>query len=612
MTATEPTLDLAAAHRFFAADCFKRAWDLTDQPERSPEENQDMLHLAIAALWHWTRREDCTPKNISIGAWQIARSYALLGQAENARRYAERALQAAESGAAGPFYIGYAYEALACAAAVGGDRVQAAAFVAEGRCLRRRSPPAGRPDPAGRFHAGPCWPIWTRSPPARNERRGYGGFLKKSLFVLPVLLALLMLLSSACELPALTGGSDPSGPAPTLPPAVPPGAPTLVAQPTSPGSSVEPGSEPAPPGAATPAAPPPAGGGLPAPLLFLAPVEETDQIWRLEVDGQGLRPLTQEAEPVLDFDVSAVDGRLAYVSGNDLIVANPDGGGRIVLVDGPETPPENDPQGALMLLGKPRWSPGGERIAYGLGGVNLVAASGGEPLRLLSSDPPPAAPDAPSQSPAYWYWPETWSPDGSRLLLGYSLWPDSGGLAILDAAGGAPRLIRSVEAFACCQPAWSADSAFIYYASPFFGMILSGMWVADAATGESRTLIQGDAPDGAFRLPGFVHPVAGGSLYYFYARSDAFPEGQIKLSPVHALRRRSGRQTPLRSDAWMVGEALWTPDGSGVVILDLETPAPPSPGGAVQPLGRLIYLASDNRPPLLLPAAGYTLRWGRP
>ena len=48
-----------------------------------------MLRLSLATTWHWTQRPDCTSTNLSIGYWQTARIYALLGQAENARRYAQ-------------------------------------------------------------------------------------------------------------------------------------------------------------------------------------------------------------------------------------------------------------------------------------------------------------------------------------------------------------------------------------------------------------------------------------------------------------------------------------------------------------------------------------------
>jgi hypothetical protein len=114
-----PNINEADAHRFFSASCFNRAWDLIDKAGRTEAENEQMLLLSQSSLWHWTQRHDCTPRNLSIGYWQLSRVYALLGRAEDARANAEACLRQSEGEA--PFYIGYAHEALARSAAVAGD-----------------------------------------------------------------------------------------------------------------------------------------------------------------------------------------------------------------------------------------------------------------------------------------------------------------------------------------------------------------------------------------------------------------------------------------------------------------------------------------------------------
>lgn len=115
----EPTFDLQAAHKYFSAHCFNSAWGLIDKEERTPEEDQLMIALNQASLWHWTQREDCTPKNMSIGYWQTSRIYALLGREHPARKYGQLSLGYAKD--AEPFFIAYAYEALARAAKLAGD-----------------------------------------------------------------------------------------------------------------------------------------------------------------------------------------------------------------------------------------------------------------------------------------------------------------------------------------------------------------------------------------------------------------------------------------------------------------------------------------------------------
>jgi hypothetical protein len=111
--AKKPDFDLQAAHKYFSAECFNRAWDYIDKPVLKSDEGDRMLQLSLASLWHWTQREDCTPTNLSIGYWQVARVYALLRLADQAKHYGQLCLEASKNAGVEPFYEGYAYEALA-------------------------------------------------------------------------------------------------------------------------------------------------------------------------------------------------------------------------------------------------------------------------------------------------------------------------------------------------------------------------------------------------------------------------------------------------------------------------------------------------------------------
>lgn len=115
----KPDFDLATAHKYFAAHCFNSAWGLIDKKDRTPDEDEAMVQLCQSSLWHWNQRSDCTPTNLSVGYWQAARVYAILGQNDNALHYGHLSLKAAQD--AGPFYVGYAFEALARAALGAGD-----------------------------------------------------------------------------------------------------------------------------------------------------------------------------------------------------------------------------------------------------------------------------------------------------------------------------------------------------------------------------------------------------------------------------------------------------------------------------------------------------------
>lgn len=115
-----PEFDLEKAHKYFASQCFNQAWDLIEKADRTPEENLQMIRLNQASVWHWTQRPDCTSQNLSVGYWQASRIYALLGQADNARIYGQLALD--QSDGLKPFYVAYAYEALARAEMVAGNK----------------------------------------------------------------------------------------------------------------------------------------------------------------------------------------------------------------------------------------------------------------------------------------------------------------------------------------------------------------------------------------------------------------------------------------------------------------------------------------------------------
>jgi hypothetical protein len=117
-----PDFDVQAAHKFFAATCFNKAWELIEKPDRTLEEDEDMIRLGLASAWHWTQRDDCTKQNMSIAYWQTSRIYSILGQAGNAKRYAQLCLDVSQERQIPPFYLGYAYEALARAESVAGNQ----------------------------------------------------------------------------------------------------------------------------------------------------------------------------------------------------------------------------------------------------------------------------------------------------------------------------------------------------------------------------------------------------------------------------------------------------------------------------------------------------------
>ena len=109
--AGETHFDLVAAHKHLSAWCFNRAWDLIEKPDRTEAEIRLMEALSYVSIFHWISRQDCTDKNLSVGYWQASRIQALIGNAQEAMRHARTCLGYSTN--LEPFYLGYAYEALA-------------------------------------------------------------------------------------------------------------------------------------------------------------------------------------------------------------------------------------------------------------------------------------------------------------------------------------------------------------------------------------------------------------------------------------------------------------------------------------------------------------------
>jgi hypothetical protein len=125
--------DEAAAHLHFSKTCFNAAWALIEKDDRTEAENEEMIRLSQASLWHWTQRVDCTDRHLSIGYWQASRIHAIVGRASEAQRYAD--LCESHSHALVPFYRAYAKEALARSALAAGDPAAAAAHAMQARVL---------------------------------------------------------------------------------------------------------------------------------------------------------------------------------------------------------------------------------------------------------------------------------------------------------------------------------------------------------------------------------------------------------------------------------------------------------------------------------------------
>jgi hypothetical protein len=133
-------------HKPLAGALFNRSWDLLDLGDgRTPDQDDELLTVAFASKFHWTRVPDVTSENLAIADNQIARAAAACGLGDVAVAYAERALALTVAEGWTDWRLASAHEMRARAAAVVGDRAARDEHVA-----RAREVIAGVADPEDR------------------------------------------------------------------------------------------------------------------------------------------------------------------------------------------------------------------------------------------------------------------------------------------------------------------------------------------------------------------------------------------------------------------------------------------------------------------------------
>jgi hypothetical protein len=109
------------AHKYFAQSINGRVWELLQKPNRSPSEDDEMLHAAHACTYHW--QFVGTAVQQQRGEWLISRVHVVLGHGNEALRHAQRCFELTESNRnlMKDFDIAYAFEGMARAQAMLGD-----------------------------------------------------------------------------------------------------------------------------------------------------------------------------------------------------------------------------------------------------------------------------------------------------------------------------------------------------------------------------------------------------------------------------------------------------------------------------------------------------------
>ena len=327
------------------------------------------------------------------------------------------------------------------------------------------------------------------------------------------------------------------------------------------------------------------------------------QVFRLGTDGKSLTQITFEPAKVEDYDVSLVDGSVAYVSNNQLLLVNADGSDRRTIIDGGARD-ENNP--FLSTILSPAFSPNGQTIAYGYKGLNFYSLASGQSNRVLENK----IDDLGSGMfvPREMYGPEKYTADGSKLVITLGYYEGASAAIYYPNGNALVRLSGGEGAFICCGTTeWTTDGSTLYAGYPFIGMFMPGLWRVDAATGAVTTLVPGDPGNGTFNFADAPFLAPDGQLYYFFTNQPSSSEF-VSRAPLQLVRSApdgvTGR-TVLRPETFQgMNESLWAPDASFVIVA--EAPIQDVYQGG---LAEMVFTDGQTATISLLPFA-MEMKWG--
>lgn len=344
---------------------------------------------------------------------------------------------------------------------------------------------------------------------------------------------------------------------------------------------------------------------LPHSLYFLGRDNQAlIQVFRLEPDGKTQTQLTVEPVNVTDYDVSMVDGSLAYVASNQLLLANANGSNRRVIADGGSSP---DLQGSYH----PIFSPDGKTLAYAHEGLNLYDLSTGVSNLVIKDQFGDTSNGV--RLPVEIYAPEKYSPDGKKLLLALGHWEMLPSHAVYYPDTNTLVKYAEVQDYIyCCSfhggPAWAPDSASFYgVASAHDFAYQSGeLWKIDAASGAVTRMLKHDS--GILNLPKELYLAPDGQLYFFFGKysinSGFFDAPTLEL--VRSAPDGVTDRTVLRSENFRsMMEALWAPDASFVITASSVDVNGKQNGGVLE-----LYPTDGKKSVVWLAPFGQEMKWG--
>jgi hypothetical protein len=333
---------------------------------------------------------------------------------------------------------------------------------------------------------------------------------------------------------------------------------------------------------------------LPAPLFFL----KQGQIWQLKGDGKSIVQITNETEPIGEFDLTKKGDQLVYVSGNRLVLIHKDGGDRKILRRGQslesytdQLEMMNDEVQIKKGIRSPIFSSDGSKIAFVENGLWLINIEG-EQLDLIWGNP--------SDHQDIIYRLLSWSPDEKKFLISKYTYPIH---SIYQQSLG----LVNEESFVTL-PNSSADG-YAWYASG------QSLILSNSKAGHSGSLMRCEVEQ--FRCVEIAE-FEPARWYYFYANPTVVNDASIHVFMAAAsdptqvpesyklirVNLDGNNRQELISGEFPVEIGLWTSDGKGVVIQLSKT-------FQIYPAGVVLWLDLVEKKIYELPIMNITqMQWG--
>ena len=120
MTEKETKFTIQEFHKRIAVQTNNQIWPVLDSEKSTDTQLEEALHAAHTSRYHWSKVG--TAVNLARGEYMISRVYSAMNRGEPALFHAKRCLEITMENKIGDFDLAFAYEVMARAQAVAGNK----------------------------------------------------------------------------------------------------------------------------------------------------------------------------------------------------------------------------------------------------------------------------------------------------------------------------------------------------------------------------------------------------------------------------------------------------------------------------------------------------------